>query len=494
MKPVRALALMWLLAVSVAAQGQSTGPYDLAACVRQGLERNPTLRQRSLEVGLAREDVVRSMGVYDAALTLDGRYEDSELPGIVNPVAGGSRTFLGGAEISRILPRGTRIGLGADINRFEFPQSQFGLSEIDNTVVALSLSQPLLRNAWGTQNRWRVDASEAAYQSARLNYLYERDRLAARIYEAYWSANAALKSYEVNENALARSRELLRINRDKFEDGLLEETDILAAEASLANREVDVLSARDAMGRSQDILLELIAAPVETWDQTVIQFFDQPPSMSGDEAPDMLSAFATAREKRPDLDALDELREQAENNVKISRQEIRPDLVVSGSYGLGESDTRLQDTLGFEDEVWTVGLQLESSWSRREEKAALRQARLRLEQIDYEYEALERAVLLECRLAARNLRTSAERVTAAQRAREIEARKLELEQEKLVQGRTTTRFIIDYQDDLEFAELTYVDALARYQKDLAQYRLVQGTLLEIIGIEDPVMGHAEHSR
>ena len=122
-------------------------------------------------------------------------------------------------------------------------------------------------------------------------------------------------------------------------------------------------------------------------------------------------------------------------------------------------------------------------WSRTAEKSALRQAGIQLIQLDNNMASLVKFIDLRCRAASRDLLTSVERVGAVERARDLHARKLELEEEKMGQGRSTTQLIIDYQDDLAFADADYISSVSIFQKALAQYRLVQGTLLE----DDPVL-------
>jgi outer membrane protein TolC len=312
---------------------------------------------------------------------------------------------------------------------------------------------------------------------AYLQYLRERERLAEAIHGAYWNALAAREAYDVNQRALARSRELLEINRKKFDDGLIDETEILAAEAALTTREVEVLARRDAVQQTRDLLLERIAVPVETWDEVEVAFPNAVPAGGAGEGADPWRAFETAREARADLAALRALKRSSEHEVEARRQDARGDLSVVGRIGRGDSDESLGDSLDFDLDLWSVGLQYSTSWSRSAEKAALSQARLRLRQVETELQAAERSVLLQCRLAARDLATSTERVAAAQRAGELHMRKLELEQEKLAQGRSNTRIVVDYQDDLEFAQLAYVDAVAHYRRDAVRFRSVQGRLL-----------------
>jgi len=200
------IVLAALTAVGDAAEDRTL---TLADCVRLGLERNPNLKRLALDVALAEENIVQSEAVYDARLSIGGVYEDTELPSSRTPIEGSSRSLLIDGVIERALPKGTTISVDTRLSRFEFPGSRTGIDEIDISAINLSLGQSLLRNAWGRLDEARIDSAEAAFQRARLAYLYERDRLAARIYEAYWNAQAAKKAYEVNQHALARSRELL---------------------------------------------------------------------------------------------------------------------------------------------------------------------------------------------------------------------------------------------------------------------------------------------
>jgi len=466
-----------LMVMAVAAAAQETSPLSLSDCVRLGLERNPTLRKLALNVDVAEEGVTIASAPYDAQLSLDGTYQDSELPGLGVPIQGGTKTLLAGGALSRNLAYGTTIGIGGDLSQSKYDEGFGGISELNSSMVSLSLRQALLKNAFGAEDRARVRSAEERLQQARLQYLDERDQLAVGIHEAYWNAAAAEAAYDINQRALARAGDLLKSNREKFEDGLLDETAILAAEAALVTREVEVLARRDAVQQTRDILLELIAVSVEEWDEVAVVFPKENPSGQETMEPDMWLAFDMAREERPDLGSLRALRRSIRQDVILRQQEARPDLSVFGRVGRGDSDEEASESFDFDRSVWSVGLEYVTPWSRSAERAVLAQSELRLRQVDRDIEALERIVLLECRLVARDLATAHERVGATIRAMGIQERKLELEQEKFAQGRSTTKVVVDYQDDLEFAQLSCVDAVARYQKDRVRYRAVQGILL-----------------
>jgi len=255
-----------------------------------------------------------------------------------------------------------------------------------------------------------------------------------------------------------------------------------------------VLSRRDAVQSNRDVLLDLISVPVTDWEQVTIAFSEPPPRAVAAADVDLSKAYARALEERYDLAALRALRARALSDIEVARQEARPDLTVFAGVGRGDTGAAYGDAFTFDDTVWTVGLRFEMPWLRTAEFSALREAEFRLRQVERDSEALERMILLECRLAARDLRTAVERVEATRRARDLEARKLEREQVKMAQGRSETRIVVDYQDDLEFAELAVVDAVAAYHIRLAQYRLVQGILLDSAGVAEPMRNEETRAR
>lgn len=80
-------------------------------------------------------------------------------------------------------------------------------------------------------------------------------------------------------------------------------------------------------------------------------------------------------------------------------------------------------------------------------------------------------------------RTNFERVDTTRQARVFAESALEAEQSKLENGRSTSFFVLQLQRDLTAARSAEIQALADYNKALAQLALREGTVFELDNID-----------
>jgi outer membrane protein TolC len=104
-------------------------------------------------------------------------------------------------------------------------------------------------------------------------------------------------------------------------------------------------------------------------------------------------------------------------------------------------------------------------------KAENQRALLRLQQ-------LEQTIQIEIDDALKLAQTNFERVDSTRKARIFAEQALDAEQTKFENGRSTSFFVLQFQRDLTTARLREAQALADYNKALAQLALREGTVLE----------------
>jgi outer membrane protein TolC len=127
--------------------------------------------------------------------------------------------------------------------------------------------------------------------------------------------------------------------------------------------------------------------------------------------------------------------------------------------------------------VLTVPLTFRSERSNyRLAKAAQKQALLRLKQ-------LEQDIVLQINDAVKLAQRNYERVASARQAREFAEAALEAEQQKLESGKSTTFVVLELQTKLTRARSAEIQALADYNKSLADLYFREGTTLERNRIE-----------
>jgi outer membrane protein TolC len=90
---------------------------------------------------------------------------------------------------------------------------------------------------------------------------------------------------------------------------------------------------------------------------------------------------------------------------------------------------------------------------------------------------LERAIQLECRSAIRRLETAGRLVAATLKARDTQKKKLEREVTRFQNGKSDTKTMLDYQNDLELAERDYIQARGALERAKVALQLTTGSLM-----------------
>ncbi len=448
--------------------------FTLQDCVAYGLEHSLALRGAAIDEAVVRSRVDAVDGAYDPRLHGQVSYSDSQVRDSTSFFLDDRQLTAAELSLGKTFTTGTRAELKVAHSRIEAggDVSAF-LTEPYSSVATLSLSQSILRNAFGKEDRARRRGADAGGVAARLLYEREKELTAGRVADAYWDLHVARKNFGTGRDSLVRAERLLATNRKRVEDGLLDETDLLAFEALIASRRVDVLVLGNAVENTADALKNTIQLPREEWGEVAIAEEETAPTR-------VILGEADASENRKDLAALTELVEQAEADLVIRESAFRHDLQVFGEVGRGGSGEDFDGSIEFDDDAWTVGVMFDMGLGRTAERSALEEARLLREKAVNNRKALESAIGLECSVVERNLENGWERVVETQRARDLEAKKLALEQEKFGQGRSAINLIVQYEDDYALAAMNHNVALASYQKAIVQYRLAYG--------ESPVAG------
>lgn len=475
--------LSFMMLTALAAAGASGEALDLDRCIELGLANNLTLRNAKLKESAARETAAGARGMYDPFLSLDAGYVNSGITEAGSFISGNAEITEASAEIGKVMSSGTRVGIRASATSHdgEFPDlggmgQAFDINPYSSRI-ALSLSQPILRNAFGRNDRAIVRLAQFGQDIAGHLYQRERNLLGLRIAEAYWNLYAAKASHTVGVESLDFAKTLLKSNRKRYEENLLDETDILAAEAVIETRTAEVTALNNIMRNAHDGLARTIQLPPEQWSKAPFTF----PAATGiattvdKELGHAERLHATAMRNRADLAALRIRQEQAQLDVRMKHNELKPALSVLGSLARGAANDTFGNTLGFGDTTWTVGVQFQTPLSRRREKSVLRKAELTGEAALNDLKNMEAGISLECRTAARTLQSARERLLASQRAVKLRKKRLVLENKKFDQGRSDIRWVIQSQDELARSQMAYHIALAQHEKARAACVTAQGT-------------------
>ena len=405
-------------------------------------------------------------------------------------------------ELSQFLPTGASFRLALENNknntnrRFQTINPRYG------STLTLDFTQPLLRNfGFKTSNReiilaWNnKDISENRFKSVLLQTIYD-------VESAYWNLVYSVENLKAREQSLELARDLLEKNQRSVEIGRMAPIDIQSAVAEVATREADILEAEAMVKNNEDLLKTIINLNTDvSKDEISITPIDKPHieenSLTIDEA------LEIARQHRPDLQEIKIDLKNSDLELSYAKNQMLPDLNLQASYwspGIsgtqilyqdnnpsngnvigyvpGGSSDALDDALNFKYQNWSVGLSLDIPLNTILTRNQVERAKISLDQSRLRLKDLEQQILLEIKIAIRDVETNLKRVKAYRIARELTEKKLETEEEKLRLGNSTNYDVFLFQRDLSDAQSSELRAIIDYNLSLAYRERVLGTSLE----------------
>ncbi len=260
-------------------------------------------------------------------------------------------------------------------------------------------------------------------------------------------------------DALADAERIIRLEADRAQEAFL------TAQNSVAN-------AKEDYETELDEFKILIGMPTTTPIDVVEEGLDLP-ELEVDEATAIEVASRLRLDLLTTLDRVDDVR----RDVEIARNNLLPDLNLSGSVSYTTNPDRLSSVdFREDDETWNVGVDLEIPLDRKAERNAYRSTLISLRRAERNYDLALDRVRLEVRRARRQI----ERAKFSLKIQEqnITGNELRREQAQIrfEKGEISNQDIVDADDDLLQARNDFDDAQSELRRAILNFRLATGTL------------------
>ncbi|MEO0652191.1 MAG: TolC family protein [Planctomycetota bacterium] len=470
------------------------------------LSNNLTLAVEELNAETADLNRRGSWGAFDPVFGLTASYQDAEQPQANTIITGGAPAIenedisLDANLTAPITTGGSfRLGFVESLTDTNNPgiTSTFEDGTFANAVLSAGYTQPLLRGAWARAATADQRESEIEVRVRQAALEAVRNQVLTDVSNAYWDLVAAREQERVQVNALELAREQLMQNSERLRVGVGTEVDVLQAETQVAQEEEALLRARADVRARSDALKALILRRsddttsawdeyLDLWGLPIEPLTDLPPVESMPELDTdgniWRAALDEALELRPELQqALYEI-DRAEVRLDRARSDRLPGLDLN----LDANSSSFEDTVADAFETATelefitysgsLGFQVplgnrSAKYAERAARAALRTARLQLEQT-------EANVVSEIRDAVRAVETEAQAVLAAAKSSAFTQRQLEAEQARYKEGLATTFQVLEFQQQLVEAQSAENAALANHAKALVALERARGTIVD----------------
>jgi outer membrane protein TolC len=353
-----------------------------------------------------------------------------------------------------------------------------------NSSLSASYSQSLLRNAG--RDAASVLLIVAKKGSIQADYVFQQAIIAlvADTESKYWDLVFAKRNLENKQQSLALAGKQLNENQIRVQVGTLAPIEVTSAEASVAQREQDIIAAEAQLDNAKDALARALYPDATR--STNLDAADAPSiePFRFDES----TAEKTALDKRLELKVskLDLESKQALETAANSK--LKPQLDLNLGY-VGASNTRENfsgvnsDLTGFKYPGYNLGLTFSIPFANRTARGGVSQARANRRQSELSLRDQELGIVLQVRTAYRNLEAAAKGVAAAEKTRIFREKNLDAEKKKYDNGMSTNFLVLQRADELDTARSAELQARINYAKNVTTLEQSLGTLLEARKLE-----------
>jgi outer membrane protein len=187
-------------------------------------------------------------------------------------------------------------------------------------------------------------------------------------------------------------------------------------------------------------------------------------------------------DQRPDILQNRQTLERQNIVLRFRKNQILPSLDLQLTYGhLGIGRNTPQSFDGIRNgsgQRYSYGVVFSMPLSNRSAKSNYREGRVQKERMLKQFKQLEQQIVLEIDNAVKSAQTAYQRITATRESRLYAEAALDAEEKKLINGKSTSFFVLQLQRDLTAARSTELRALADYNRALSTLWLSEGTTLE----------------
>jgi outer membrane protein TolC len=490
MKKSSAVFLVFLAAVFSAfaqtdADVSPTRAMSLADCVQEAVSHNFDVQVERFSPQIALFGLNSAYSGYDPLFSFSAQHSrnKSGAEGFTPSVSEGN-TFNSGFGGS--LPWGMIYGLNGTVSDQRSGLVGFGTnSSSSGGTVQLNLTQPLLKNFWvdGTRLTIRVAKNRLQYSEQAL-----RQQLITTVNaveNAYYELIFAETNVLVQQQALDLAQTQLTNDQFRVNVGSLAPLDVQQDEAQAATSRASLISAQNGLSVAENTLKNLLTdayaqnhgtniEPTATLDAALQSFNLQDSWNKGmTERPDLLQA-------RLDV-------EQQGIQLKYDRNQVFPQLDLIGTIGYNGAGGEFSDTFSqfnnTDRPFYSYGAQLSIPLSNAKARDAVKSDKATLQQVVLKLKQLEQNVMVQIDNAVKAAQSAFESVDATREARIYAQAALSAEEQKYVQGKSTTFTVLQLQTALTTARSNEIRALANYNEALSTLAQDEGATLERNGID-----------
>jgi len=404
--------------------------------------------------------------------------------------------------VDQALLTGTNYSVDFDFNRLSSNSVFTVYNPAYNGKISYAITQHALRDFGERVNSHQIRIARNNEKVSELDFELQTIDLVAQALQSYWDLVFAAEDIKVKQHSLDLATKTLGDNEIQVQVGSMAPIDLVQAEAEVAARYDELISAQYNNDQLQDQMKKLISSDTDPGLALARLDLVQPLRQPDAEAILPLNrAIQSALENRRELKQAEYDIENQKINIQYTKNQMLPVLDVTAGYthsglggpktirsGFGTGAQIVEVIPGGISDMWTqlfgfnypgysAGFTLQIPLRNGSARADYDRALNEREVSARRKAATAQRIVIEVRNAYTQLEMNRSRTTTARTARELAARRLDAEQKKFELGTSTVRFVLEEQRNVAQAETNEIQALVNYTKALVAYDRAIGNTL-----------------
>jgi len=393
-------------------------------------------------------------------------------------------TATGLIAVDKLFSTGTTVGLDASTN---YTDSSLYSDTFVSNRLGVSVTQALLRGRDVRVNLAAVHQAGIDIQISEYELRGFMEALVEQVEGSFYDYALAQRQIAIYTDSLQLAEQQMTEVEERIHIGTLAETELAAAQAEVALRRENLITARSNLARERLKLIRLLnpSDPID-WDMEIQ--LEYRTALSDTPLDPVDQHVQVALKMRPDVNQARLLIRRGELQIVRTRNGLLPRLDAFINYGKSGYARTFSDAVNELDGNsydLEAGLVFELPAGNRAARARHTRAVVSRQQSIKALENLIQLVQVDVRSAYVVVTSTREQIAATAATREFQEEALRVETEKFRVGKSTSLLVAQVQRDLVASQIAEIRAIANYFKALVSLYRLEGSLLQRRGLSAP---------
>ena len=485
MKFIGILSAFFAVVTVAVAQDSTNAPagrvMSLEDCIQAALAHNFDVQIQRYNPQIDLYSLNAAYEGYDPTFSASGTHSYNVSPGGgVNPYSTNAtparvtdqNSFNSGIS-GTLLPWGLQYSLSSGLSQDYLPDSS-------TANVGVTLAQPLLKNFWIDSTRLNIRLAKNLLASDEQGLRQQLITSVTAVATAYYELIFEQENVQVQQEALQLSQTQLDQDKQRLQIGTLAILSVQQDESQVAQNQANLIAEQSKLDSDQNALKTLLTDEYSKWHDVDIQ--PSEPLVASPQSFNLQDSWNKGMTERPDLLQARLNVEKQGIQLKYDRNQLFPELDLTGSYGYNGSGRVFENAVDQTGEgnapFYTYGAKITVPLGNIGPRNIYKSDKVSLQQLLLTLKQLEQSVMVEIDNAVKTAQSDYQSAEATKQARIYAEEALDAEQKTYAVGKATTFEVLTYQNNLTAARSQEIRALANYNEALANLSAQEGTTLE----------------